>query len=84
MDDHLHMASSVWKKLTERYQIIDDDHLRLIVILEDPTFLTRPFKYSFHLSREAGGPNPRWNDCDPDVSRREVELAYPGNKYPED
>ena len=84
MDDHLHMASSVRKKLTERYQIIDDDHLRLIVTPEDPTFLTRPFKYSFHLNREAGGPNPRWYDCDPDVARREFIFAYPGDKYPED
>ncbi len=84
MDDHLHMASSVRKKLTERYQVIDDDHLRLIVTLEDPTFLTRPFKYSFHLTREAGGASPRYYDCDPDVARREVEFAYPGDKYPED
>ena len=28
LDDHLHMASSVRKKITERYPMIDDDNLR--------------------------------------------------------
>lgn len=40
IDDHLHMASSVRKKVTERYQLIDDEHLRIIITLEDPTFLS--------------------------------------------
>ena len=38
MDDHLHMASSVRKKVTERYQFIDDDNMRMIITLDDPTF----------------------------------------------
>ena len=83
MDDHLHMASSVRKKLTERYQILDDDLLRLIITLEDPTFLLRPFKYSFSLYREPGGLEPEWENCDPEASRNEVYFAYPGDKYPE-
>ncbi len=33
IDDHLLMASSVRKKVTERYQVIDTDILRLIIIL---------------------------------------------------
>jgi hypothetical protein len=84
IDDHLLMASSVRKKVTERYQLIDEDTLRLIIILEDPTFLTRPFKYAYILNRRAGGPPTDWHECDPDVSRREIIFAYPGNKYPED
>ena len=84
IDDHLHMASSVRKKVTERYQLIDEDNLRLIIILEDPTFLTRPFKYAYVFNRRAGGPLPDWRACDPEVSRNEVIFAYPGNKYPED
>ena len=80
-DDHLHMASSVRKKVTERYQVIDRDHLRLIITLEDPVFLTRPFKFSFHLTRDTEGVRPSWNYCDPDVARREVEYSYPGEKY---
>jgi hypothetical protein len=84
IDDHLHMASSVRKKVTERYQMIDDDNMRLIITLEDPTFLTRPFKYAYVLSRHSGGPAPAWRECDPEVARNEVVFAYPGNKYPED
>jgi hypothetical protein len=80
-DDHLHMASSVRKKVTERYQAIDRDHLRLIITLEDPVFLTRPFKFSFHLTRESGGLRAGWTNCDPDAARREIEYAYPGEKY---
>ena len=84
IDDHLHMASSVRKKVTERYQGIDENTLRLIIILEDPTFLTRPFRYAYILNKRANGPAPDWDACDPEVSRNEVIFAYPGNKYPED
>jgi len=83
MDDHLHMASSVRKKITERYQLIDQDTLRLIITLEDTTFLTRPFTYAFLQMRTRGGPTAAWRACDPDVARRELEYAYPGSKYPE-
>ena len=80
IDDHLHMASSVRKKVIERYQVIDKDHTRLIMTLEDPVFLTRPFKFSFALTRE-DPPRPTFNNCDPDVARREIEYSYPGEKY---
>ena len=82
MDDHLHMASSVRMKVTERYQFIDADNIRLIITLDDPTFLTRPFTYSRLFTRgRPGNRNAGWSFCDPDVARREVEYAYPGNKY---
>lgn len=82
MDDHLHMATSVRKKVTERYQIIDDDNIRLIITLDDPTFLKRPFRYSKLFTRMASrNRNDGWRFCDPDLSRRELEYAYPGTKY---
>ena len=84
IDDHLHMASSVRKKVTERYQFIDDDTIRLIITLEDGTFLTRPFTYSKLFTRVTGGGGGGrggWNACDPDLARRELEYAYPGTKY---
>ena len=84
MDDHLHMASSVRKKVTERYQFIDDDTIRMIITLEDGTFLTRPFTYSKLFTRTAGGGGGGrggWRACDPDLARRELEYAYPGTKY---
>ena len=77
------MASSVRKKVTERYQIIDENNLRLIITLEDPTFLTRPFKYAYVLNKQPGGPNAAWRACDSEVARNEVIFAYPGDKYPE-
>lgn len=82
MDDHLHMATSVRKKVTERYQLIDDDTIRLIITLDDPTFLTRPFRYSKLFTRMASR-NIRtgYRVCDPDLARRELEYAYPGTKY---
>ncbi len=81
MDDHLHMASSVRKKITERYQLIDDDNMRLIVTMDDPTFLEKPFTYAILKTRTSTGRNPEWRACDPDLARRELEYAYPGNKY---
>lgn len=84
IDDHLHMASSVRKKVTERYQFIDDDTLRLIITLEDGTFLTKPFTYSKLFTRATRQLNPGWRACDPDLARRELEYAYPGNKYPDE
>ena len=83
IDDHLHMASSVRKKVTERYHRIDDDHLRIVITLEDPTFLTRPFTWAILWSKKQGGMPPAWRACDADSARREVEFAYPGNKYPD-
>ena len=84
MDDHLHMASSVRKTITERYQLIDENHMRLIITLEDPTFLTKPFTYSILKTKTTEGRSGGgWRTCDPDLSRRELEFAYPGNKYSE-
>ena len=84
IDDHLHMASSVRKKVTQRYHLIDDQTMRLIITLEDPLFLTRPFTYAYIFDKKPGGPPPVFRECDPDVARREVEFGYPGNKYPDD
>jgi hypothetical protein len=81
IDDHIHMASSVRKKVTERWQIIDENNVRLFITLEDPTFLTRPFTYAVLQTKKPGGPAAAWRACDPDVGRREIEFAYPGNKY---
>ncbi len=84
IDDHLHMASSVRKKTTERYQLIDDDNLRLIITLEDPTFLTEPFTYAFLYTKIGlDGPRQGWRNCDAESARREQEFAYPGDKYPD-
>ena len=77
------MASSVRKKITERYQLIDDTNLRVIITLDDPTFLTKPFKYAFMWAKRQGGLTPVWVTCDAETARSEVDYAYPGNKYME-
>jgi hypothetical protein len=84
IDDHLHMASSVRKKVTERYHIIDENTMRLIITLEDPTFLTRPFTYAILYNKRPGGLVPVWRACDPSVARNEVYEGYAGNKYPDE
>ena len=82
MEDHLHMASSVRKKITERYRMIDADHLRLIITLEDPTFLTKPFTFAWVFVKSGlAGPRQGWRTCDAESARREQEFAYPATKY---
>ena len=56
IDDHLHMASSVRKKVTERYHHVDPETLRVTITLEDPIFLTRPFTYAHMHKKRAGRP----------------------------
>src|SRR5262245_9297889 len=69
IDDHVHMASSVRKKVTQRYHVIDEETMRLTITLEDPLFLTRPFKYAYIFNKEPGGPLPAFRSCDPSVAR---------------
>jgi hypothetical protein len=80
-DDHSHMASSVLKKLTERYHKIDDDIMRITITLEDPIFLKRPFVYAHIHKRRPPQQVNTWFECDAEASRGEVEAAYPGEKY---
>lgn len=82
IDDHLGMASSVRKKITERYQLIDDTAMRLIITLEDPIFLTKPFVFGFVFNKRGNaGPGQGWRQCDAESARREQEYAYPATKY---
>ena len=82
MEDHVHMASSVRKKITERYRLIDDNSLQLIITLEDPIFLSKPFTYAFHFTKAGlDGPRQGWRNCDAESARREQEFAYPATKY---
>jgi uncharacterized protein YfaP (DUF2135 family) len=78
------MASSVRKKVTERYRLIDDNSMRLIITVDDPTFLTEPFTYAFMFNKAGmNGPRQGWRQCDAESARREQEFAYPATKYPD-
>jgi uncharacterized protein YfaP (DUF2135 family) len=58
--------------------------MRLIITLEDPAFLTKPFTWAFVFTKTGlNGPRQGWRECDAESARREQEFAYPGNKYPD-
>ena len=80
IDDHSHMASSVLKKVTERYHIIDDDTMRITITLEDSLFLKRPFVYAHIHTRRPVQQVNSWFECDPESSRGATEATYP-SKY---
>jgi hypothetical protein len=77
IDDHSHMASSVLKKVTERFHLIDNDTMRITITLEDPLFLTKPFVYAHIHKRRPNQQVNTWFDCDPETSRGETEASYP-------
>ena len=81
IDDHLYMASSARKKVTERYHLIDEDTFRITITLEDSIFLTKPFVYAHIHKRRPDQQVATWFECDAEASRAEIEVAYPGIKY---
>ena len=77
------MATSVLKKITQRYHLIDENHLRLIITLEDPLFLTRPFTYAFVFTKVGNeGPNQGWRNCDAESARREQGIRVSRKQVP--
>jgi hypothetical protein len=80
IDDHLHFPSSVRKKVIERYTLLNPDLIRITITIEDPVFLTRPFTYT-HQWKRYNQPLVGWWECDPDITRSEMELTAPV-KYP--
>lgn len=82
MDDHAHLATSVRKRVIERYTLVPPEHLKIDITLEDPLFLTRPFTWSHTWRKTADRRLDGWAECDPEVTRREIELTVP-EKYPD-
>ena len=81
MDDHAHLPTSVRKRLIERYSLVNPTEMKIEITLEDPLFLTRPFTWSHTWRKTNDRPLDGWAECDPDVTRREIELTVP-DKYP--
>jgi hypothetical protein len=81
MDDHAHLPTSVRKRVIERYTLNNPNEMKIEITLEDPLFLTRPFTWSHVWRRTMSRPLDGWAECDPDVTRREIELTVP-EKYP--
>jgi hypothetical protein len=81
MDDHAHLPTSVRKRVVERYTMVDKDTMRITITLEDPLFLNRPATWTHTWVRTANRPLDGWAECDPGVTRREIELTVK-EKYP--
>ncbi len=81
LDDHGHLPSSPRKRLTERYTRTSPDSLELEITYEDSLFLTEPFTWTRQFRRAALPPG-EWGDCDPELSRRQLDTL-PMSKYPD-
>ena len=82
LEDHSTWHLRFGKRL-RRYRLIDDNSMRLIITVDDPTFLTKPFTYAFMFTKAgANGPRQGWRQCDAESARREQEFAYPVKKPP--
>ena len=80
MDDHGHIATSVRKRLTERYTRTGPDTMEMAITMEDPLFLTEPYTWVRQLNRSAVGPQS-WGECDLEQSRRQLNSLP--SKYDE-
>ena len=88
LDDHLHFPTSELKHITERYSVSGPDadglsRMTITITIEDPVFLTEPFTFTHHWNnRRKNQPLYGWWECDPQFTRREMELTAP-IKYPD-
>lgn len=79
LDDHLHLASSPRKKITERYKLIAPDRLTLTITHDDSLFLKEPFTWSVELMKETRQSSlhdlpAEVTPCDLENARSELEL----------
>ena len=83
IDDHYHFPSSVRKKVTERYKLLNPDLMTITITIEDPVFMTMPYTY-VHQWKRLNKPLVGWWECDPEITRTEMKLTapvkYPGSK----
>ena len=75
-----HIATSVRKRLTERYTRTGPDTMEMAITMEDPLFLTEPYTWVRQLTRSAVGPQS-WGECDLEQSRRQLNSLP--SKYDE-
>ena len=83
LDDHANLPTSARKHLIERYSLPTPETMKITITIEDPTFLSKPFTF-VHMWKKSNKPLVGWWECDPEITRREMELTYPQTKYPAD
>ena len=74
LDDHLHLATSPRKKLTERFKQTAPDKITMTLTVEDSLFLKRPFTWSFQLMKGDVNTAQPPLACDKEASYAELEL----------
>ena len=82
--DHLHMASSAAKTVTERWTRLSPTRMDITYTIEDKLFLREPWVFTWHYEK-TDPPLPRNQVnfiCDPSVSWNEAVLAAP-SRYTE-
>ena len=82
--DHLHVASSATKKVTERWHRLSETRMDITYTVEDKLFLAKPWVFTWHYEKvEAPLARNQVNFiCDPSVSWNEALLAAP-SRYTE-
>ena len=83
LDDHANLPTSPRKHLIERYSLPTPSTMKITITIDDPTFLSKPFTF-VHMWKKLDKPLVGWWECDPDITRRELQLTYPQTKYPAD
>ena len=76
LDDHLHLPSSYFKKVTERYRPVDDKTMMLTITQEDPLFLLKPYTWTVQLQKAAARPEGVYN-CDVEYNYAEIDAVMP-------
>ena len=81
-DDHVHLATSFRKKLTERYRAIAPGELEIEMTVEDPVFLNGPITWNNPYRLTDKKFVGEWN-CDPEVGLNHLYDTIP-QKYADD
>ena len=81
MDDHAHLPTSVRKRVIERYSLTNENEMKIEITLDDPLFLSAPFTWSHTWRKNNARAFDGFAECDPDVTRREIEMTVK-EKYP--
>ncbi len=81
-DDHIHMATSFRKKLTERYRAVGPGELEIEMTVEDPTFLNEPVTWTNPYIKTDTDFVGEWN-CDPEVGLNHLYDTIP-QRYADD
>ena len=76
LDDHIHLAASTRKRVVERYSMVDDETMSIVITYEDPVFLNAPITWEQRWVKE-DTPLNGWWECNSEITRTEIQNTYP-------